>query len=203
MAQLLPPRAPALPLAPREYSAGNQEQQNDLLRKYFNALDGTLQQLLLGFNNYGTFIDTTTQTPAVINTAYPITYSTTVEAFGVSVDPTFRSRIVVSRAGVYNFQFSAQLDKATGGVANTWFWFRKNGVDIANSASHVVINGTNDQKVAAWNYLVTFRAGDYFELVWSADSTAAQVHYVAAVPPVPATPSVIMTVCYVYPDAVV
>ena len=198
--QLLPPKSPNLPLAPRAYDASFHEQHSRVLRQYFNTLDSALQQVLLGFNNYGTFLDTTTQTPAVINTAYPITYNTTVEAFGVSIDSTYRSRIVVARSGVYNFQFSVQLDKTGGGLANTWLWFRKNGVDIANSASHVVVNGPNDQKVAAWNYLVTMATGDYFELVWAADTTTAQVHYDAATAPVPAVPSVIMTVCYVFPN---
>lgn len=201
MAQLLPPKAPSLPIAQKEYSATDREQQNDLLRKYFNTLDMTFRQLLLGFNNYGVFIDTTTQQPAVINTAYPITMNTTLEAFGVSRDLTYTSRIGVAVGGIYNFQFSVQADNAGGGTTNFWIWFRKNGVDVANSASHVVVSGPADQSVPAWNYMLTMDAGDYFELVWSADSVAAQIHYVAAAAPVPAVPSVILTVQYLFPDA--
>ena len=102
---------------------------------------------------------------------------------------------------MYNFQFSTQLDHTAGGNVNFYIWFRKNGVDIPVSASKMVLGGSNDEKIAAWNYLVTMKAGDYFELMWSADDIRAVLHYEAAAAPVPAIPSVIMTVTYVYPNS--
>lgn len=200
MPQLTPPRAPGLPLAPVVYNKLQQDQFNNALRLYFNQLDATFQQVLLGFNHYGAFYDTTTQTAAAANTAYPVTFNTTAEVFGVSLG-TNTSRIYANRDGVYNFQFSAQLDHTGGGKVDFFFWFRKNGVDIPNSATKVVVAGPNDEIVAAWNYLLTMRSGDYFQLVWSSDSTSARLLAAAAVSPVPAIPSVIMTVTYVYPDA--
>ena len=201
MPQLTPPRAPNLPLPPVEYAKLQQDQLNNALRLYFNQLDATFQQMLLGFNHYGTFYDTTTQTAAVINTAYPVTFNTTAEVFGVSLGATDTSRVYANRAGVYNFQFSAQLDHTGGGKVDFYFWFRKNGVDIPDSATKVVVAGPNDEIVAAWNYLITMQSGDYFQLVWSANDTAARLLAAAAVAPVPAIPSVILTVTYVYPNA--
>jgi len=200
MGQIIPPKAPNLQRAPEQYSAAIQEELNKQLRLYFNQLDSATRQLLQGFNHQGIFIDTTTQTPAVVNTAYPITLNTTIEHFGIDIDAAHTSRLVVTAGGVYNFQFSLQLDNAGGGVINFWIWFRKNGLDIVNSASHVVLNGPNASTVPSWNYVVTMNAGDYFELVYSCDSLNGQIHYVAAAPPVPAIPSVIITATYLFPN---
>lgn len=200
MPQIQPPRAPSLPLAPAAYAKLQQDQLSNALRLYFNQIDASFQQVLLGFNNYGTFFNTTTQTPAAINTAYPITFDSTAEAYGISLGVD-TSQLTVTRSGVYNFQFSLQLDHTGGGAVLFYFWFRKNGVDIPNSATKVVVTGPNAETVAAWNYLITMRAGDYFQLIWSANSTDARILAEPASPPVPAIPSAIMTVTYVYPNA--
>lgn len=200
MPQIIPPHSPNLPLAPTNYAKLQQDQLNNALRLYFNQVDAAFQQVLLGFNNYGTFYDTTTQSPAAINTAYPVTFNTTAEAYGIYLG-TNTSRVYVTKAGVYNFQFSAQLDHVGGGAVAFYIWFRKNGVDIPNSATKFVVNGPNSETCAAWNYLITMQGGDYFQLVWSSDSVDARLYAVTASAPVPAIPSVIMTVTYVYPNA--
>jgi len=142
---------------------------------------------------YGTFYDTTTQTAAVANTAYPITFNTTDLSRGVyRGSPT--SRIVVDREGVYDFQFSAQLDNTSGGNHLIFIWCRKNGVDVAQSASQVALKGTDGELVAAWNFVLQMKALDYFELVWSVNNTAVQILAQAAAAPVPAIPSVLLTV---------
>lgn len=201
MPQILPPSDPVLPLPPVQYTQMQQEQLIRVLRQYANQVNASLRQVLLGFNHYGTFYDTTTQSPAAPNTAYPITFNTTAEVFGVYLGATDTSRIYADRGGVYNFQFSAQLDHVGGGAVSFYFWFRKNGVDIPHSATKIVVDGPNAETVAAWNYLLTMRSGDYFQLVWSSDSVDARLPAMAAAPPVPAIPSVIMTVTYVYPNA--
>jgi len=142
---------------------------------------------------YGSFYDTTTQTAAAINTAYAITFNTTDLSYGVTVgSPT--SRIYVDRPNVYNVQFSAQLDKTSGGVGLVWIWLRKNGVDVADSAGQVRIQGNDAELVTAWNYLVQLNAGDYIEIMWEVDDTSVQILYDAATAVHPAIPSVILTV---------
>jgi len=102
-------------------------------------------------------------------------------------------------AGVYNFQFSAQLDHTGGGKAAFYFWFRINGTDVPDSATKMVLAGATDEVVAAWNYLVSLSAGDYFELVWSSPDSGARILAEPAAAPIPAIPSVIMTATYAYP----
>lgn len=144
---------------------------------------------------YGSFYDTTTQTAAVINTPYALTFNTTVVEYA-TYRGTPTSRIYVDVTGVYNFEFSVQLDKASGGPANIWIWARVNGVDVSHSAGRVAIQGTAAEMIASWNYLLDLNAGDYFQLMWATDDTNVQVLQEAATAFAPAVPSVILTVSY-------
>ena len=142
---------------------------------------------------YGTFYDTTTQTAAAINTAYGLTFNSTNLSNGVYIgSPT--SRIYVAQNGVYNMQFSAQLDNTSGGNHLIFIWLRINGTNVANSAGQVRLKGTDDELVTSWNYVEQLKAGDYVELMWSVDNTSVQILAQAAAAPVPAIPSVILTV---------
>jgi hypothetical protein len=142
---------------------------------------------------YGSFYDTTTQTAAAINTAYAMTFNTTDLSVGVTRgSPT--SRIYVDRPNVYNIQFSAQLDKTSGGVGLVWIWLRKNGVNVPNSAGQIRIQGNDAEIIASWNYLTQLNAGDYIELMWEVDDTSVQILYDPASAVHPAIPSVILTV---------
>jgi len=143
--------------------------------------------------SYGVFHDTTTQTAAVINTAYPITFNSTDLSNGVSIgSPT--SRVVCATTNVYNFQFSAQLRKTSAAASKLWIWARVNGTDVTESAGEVTLAGSSAALVASWNYVLSMTAGDYFELVWATDSTASEIIHLASSAPVPGIPSIILTV---------
>jgi hypothetical protein len=193
---------PRLPAAPTQYDAQFIEQYSNILRLYFNQLDN-LTGVLLGETGgryirfpYGAFHDTTTQTAAATGTAYAVTFNSTNLSNDVSIgSPT--SRIVVANAGIYNFQFSLQLDKASGAAGHTYIWARVNGVDVPYSASEVAIQGTTAEAIPAWNFVLSMNATDYFQLMWSVDDTNIQLKAVAAAAPVPAIPSVILTATFV------
>lgn len=150
---------------------------------------------------YGSYYDTTTQTPAVINTAYPITLNNVASKindgslqYGVYVDPVVTSRVYVDIAANYNIQFSLQLTSSSASAKNVDIWLRVNGVDVPDSATIITLTGNNVNTVAAWNFLVNLSLGDYFELVWASDSTDVSIRSVAAAAPRPAIPGVILTV---------
>jgi uncharacterized protein (DUF736 family) len=142
---------------------------------------------------YGSFYDTTDQTAAVINTAYAMTFNTTDLSFGVTRGIT-TSRISVDRPNIYNIQFSAQLINTAGGAHRVWIWLRKNGTDVADSATAVRLQGNNAETVAAWNFLLQMNAGDYFELMWEVDNLAVSLYADPATGVHPAIPSIILTV---------
>ena len=142
---------------------------------------------------WGSFFDTTTQTAAAINTAYAMTFDNTDLSFGVYRGAT-TSQIFVTNPGIYNIQFSAQLDNTSGGNHLVYIWMRVNGVDVPNSAGELRLKGNDGELIAAWNFFENLKAGDYFQLMWSVSDTAVQITARAAAAPVPAIPSVILTV---------
>jgi len=142
---------------------------------------------------YGSFYDTTTQTAAVINTAYGITFNTTDLSYGVTRgSPT--SRIYIDRPNVYNVQFSAQVDKTAGGVGLVWIWLRKNGVNVPDSSGQIRIQGNNAELVVGWNYIIELNSGDYIELMWEVDDISVILLAEAASAVHPSVPSIILTV---------
>jgi hypothetical protein len=144
-------------------------------------------------SRYGSFYDTTTQTATVINTAKAITFNSTDLSNGVYIgSPT--SRVYVDTPGIYNFDTSFQLDKTSGGTANFYVWFRLNGVDVPNSASLIRIQGNNAEIFGSLNYFFNLNANDYVELMFSVDDLSVELLSVGAVAPVPAIPSIILTV---------
>jgi hypothetical protein len=142
---------------------------------------------------YGSFYDTTTQTATTINTAKAITFNSTDLSNGVFIgSPT--SRIIVDSEGIYNFDTSFQLDKTTGGTDEFYFWFRLNGTDVPDSASQIRIQGNDAEIFASLNYFFDLKAGDYIEMMFSTTSLSVELLSVVAAPPVPAIPSIILTV---------
>jgi hypothetical protein len=141
---------------------------------------------------YGSFYDTTTQTATTINTAKAITFNTTDLSQGVLLATT--SRVQVDSEGIYNFQTSIQLDKTSGGTAIFDLWFRLNGVDVADSASRVRIQGNNAEIFSSLNYFFDLKANDYVELMFSVDDLSVELKTFPAAAPVPGIPSIILTV---------
>jgi len=144
--------------------------------------------------NYGAFYDTTSQSGS-INVSHSITYNSTEYSQGVSV--VSGSRLTVLNSGVYNIQFSAQVDRVSGsGNDIIYIWLKKNGTNVNNSATAVTVSGgVNEAKVVpAWNFVVNANANDYYELVWQSADANIQIVSEVASGNIPAIPSIIATV---------
>ena len=148
--------------------------------------------------NFGSFFSTQTQAATVINTGYAITYNNADTAYGVYRDPADNSKIKVSRPAIYNVQFSIQVDKTSGGSGKFYIWPAINGTAVANSGSLIQIQGNNAEIFSAANFFLPLSNGDYFQLYFSVDSLDVQLQTFAAAAPVPAIPSIILTVMQVY-----
>jgi hypothetical protein len=148
--------------------------------------------------NYGSFYSTQTQAATTINTAKAITYNNASAAYGIYRDPGDTSKIKVSRPAIYNVQFSAQIDKTSGGTGRFYIWPAINGTAVADSASLIQIQGNDAEVLATANFFLPLSNGDYFQLYFSVDSIDVQLQYFAASAPVPAIPSIILTVMQVY-----
>lgn len=144
-------------------------------------------------SRYGSFYSTATQTATAINTAKEITFNTTDLSRGVTIG-TPTSRVYVDTEGIYNFQTSIQLDSTVATAQEFYLWFRKNGVDVTNSASQVRIQGNNAEVFLALNFFFNLKAGDYVELMFSVSDLGVQLLASGPVAPHPGIPSVILTV---------
>lgn len=142
---------------------------------------------------HGSFFDTTTQTAAATNTAYAVTFNNTATSFGINRG-TPTSRIVVPDTSTYNFEFSLQVDKASGTNSQLFVWPRINGVDVPDSASRVRVKDNNDEKVVSWNFMLDMQGNSYFELMWAVSNINVTLVSEAATAFCPAVPSAILTV---------
>ena len=158
--------------------------------EFVNINSGNVSGIVTGY--YGNFFDTTTQTIVGVNTHQPVTINTTDISNQVSIANS--SHIVVANSGVYNIQFSLQIDKTQGSGAHIYIWLRKNGLDVPNSATELAVQGTSSEIVAAWNFVVASNANDYYELMISATDVHIRLKAVSASGVVPAIPSVIVSV---------
>jgi len=144
---------------------------------------------------YGAFQDTTTQTALVTNTAYGVKLGVTDLTNGVTV--ANNSKIKIANAGIYNIQFSLQLEK-TGGSGNMIadIWLRKNNVNLAGTNGKIVLTGSANASpvVAAWNYVIAVSSNDSLELMWATDNLNVKIISDVATSPHPSTPSAILTV---------
>lgn len=142
---------------------------------------------------FGMFYDTTSQTPAMANTAYPVTFNTTSDSNGVSVVST--TDITISKKAVYTVKYNIHFTSPIGTGAFAWSWLRLNGVDVAGSAIKEWLHtSTPSNKMVASNFTLFADKGDVIQLIWASDSTDTEITAAAASSPIPAVPSVILSI---------
>ena len=202
---LLPPKAPNLPIGPVNYTQEYANQLLNVLRLYFNQLDN-MGLLLAGqggafLNNpYGAFSSFVSQT-ATVNTATLMTLDTTDFSNGVSIAS---SKITVVNPGIYNLQFSVQLQNLDNAPQDLFIWLKQNGTDIVGSTGKVGLPARKSAGVAfhdikGWNYFLSMNANDYVEIYWSTTNASVTIETYAAsgTPTKPSTASVVATLSFV------
>ena len=165
-----------------------------------HSTDGILlvRPLILPRLFYGSFTSNAVQNAASSNTATAITYTTEEFSSGHSIvtyNGVTNSAIQAQFSGLYNYQFSLQLQSSVSSKVRVWIWFRKNGVDIPNSASLISIESNGGYAIAAWNIIVSMAANDKFQIMWATDDhTKLNIPAEVATAFCPSIPSVILTV---------
>lgn len=139
---------------------------------------------------YGAWYDTTTQTTTA-NTPTKM-YCNSITANG-GISKVYDSNFEVSQPGIYNVQFSAQLDQSSGAGHHIYIWLRKNGVDVPFSASEVAIQGTVAESIPSWNWFIDLQAEDYINIMYYVTDSSVQLKAVASDALKPGIPSVILT----------
>ncbi len=150
----------------------------------------TIQQQLY----YGEFTKLNSQTPAVINTAYALTFTNTEIANGVTLGGT-TSQIIIAQAGLYNISCSVQITSTNASQKSIWVWLRKNGTtDFPNSARVASTTLNNGYVVVTLNEVYSLLAGDFIEVMYASNDINISISTVAATAFAPAAPAVILAV---------
>jgi hypothetical protein len=207
MAQLLGVVPPRLPTAPQQYETRFHDQHSDVLRLYFNQLNGNVNALtgLRGGQNLNfpyAAIQRTTDKTFTANTATQITFDETDFINGCVNDGT--DGILVNQSGIYNYQFSVQLRNTDTQIHSAWIWLRINNIDVAGTGSKFDVTerhgGIDGFIIAACNFYVELTAGDTVEMYAAVNNTAVTFDATAAQTspfPMPSIPSVVATLSFV------
>lgn len=145
--------------------------------------------------NYGSFLNTGTQTLTTVNVPKAVQFNLVDAASGFSLNSG--SQIVATNAGTYNLQFSIQLESTAAGGGHAEIWLAQNGVAVPNTNTRFSVKNVNEAEFAALNYVYTLTAGQYLELIWVADNINIQLASYAAganFTGAPAIPSAILTI---------
>jgi hypothetical protein len=153
------------------------------------AVRPTVEQQLF----YGQFAKTTDQVPSAANTAEALTWDSSLIANGITIGAP-ASRIVAANAGLYKFSVSLQLTSSSASVKNVWVWFRKNGVDVANSSLITSLDSGTAIRTPSRSLFFSLAAGDYIECMFASDSTNMTVDNIAATAFAPAAPAALLSV---------
>ena len=116
------------------------------------------------------FFSRSTQSVA-INTPLVLYHEVAGASVGNSITQS-TTAIVIGETGVYNVETSIQLDKPGGGTEIADFWFRKNGIDIPDSASQITIQGSTGEVLANVSIFEAFAAGDKLEVILASPDAA-------------------------------
>lgn len=144
---------------------------------------------------FAAFANSATQTLSAANTATAVTYNTVVTGDGVGLSSS--SRVTPGVAGTYLIALTAQLDKTGSGDALAWFWLRRNGVDIANTAKRWRIRGQDAEVVFAITIILSVAQTDYLEVMWAADDATVTLDATPATAFSPAGPSSLFSITQV------
>lgn len=182
MANLIPPKAPNLLIAPpTEYEPRYHEQLNNAQRLYYNQIDNTNQSLLgpLGgqfINNAHIAASDNTDQYAGGNDTPTIVKWTTLDSgagFTLNVDNTATSSI----NGIFKIDYSLQFANTANGPHDVVVWLEiTNGstVQVPNSASKITLPARKSAGVPSYILMyscVTFEVevGDKIALWWATD----------------------------------
>ena len=155
---------------------------------------------------YGQFSNNNDQTAPSAGTTAVVEWDTTEVSNGVYLSNT--TRINVRNTGTYNVMFSLQLQNSTNDGQYADVWFRKNGNDVAGSASRFGLparknTGDPSHLIGYMSLFIDLTAGDYIEIAGAVSNVGVTLEHFAADTgiPRPAIPAAIISVQYIAPYA--
>jgi hypothetical protein len=129
-----------------------------------------------------------------IAAATAVTLNTDLTGTGISVVSS--TQVTLAVAGTYMFSPSIQFANSAAADHDATIWFRKNGTNIANSATIITVPKLADGGAAVFSlsFFDTVTAGQYIEMMWLPENIAVTIDAIAIGAIAPAIPSVILPV---------
>lgn len=139
-----------------------------------------------------TSISTADQTGNVA-AATAVTFNTGTSGVGINV--VVGTQITFTDAGTYVLAPRLQFKNTTSTDHDATIWFRKNGVNIANSATVVTVPKAADGGTAFFqvDYYEAVTAGQYIEIMWLPENVDVTLDFIAAGAIAPAIASAVLT----------
>ena len=189
---LISPAPPSLPLAPKGYEERYHDQNNNVLRLYFNQLKNLMDQLValastFQDGNYGQTI----QFPHIGAIYYPEQYATgnntptvvkwsdTSSLLGFTLNAN--NTATAEFSGVYKITYSLELANNANAAHDVVCWLRVNGdtsaADVADSTTIFTVPARKSSGVPSYvcgysEFVFELQAGDSVGLWWGTDQAA-------------------------------
>ena len=159
---------------------------------------------------YGAFQDNTDQSATTTASEFLTAFGTTDYANGIYISNS--SKVNVRNYGIYAVQYSLQFKNTSNDGQDIDIWFKKNGTNIvgSNSKFHIPARKSSTEPshlIAASTFMFELQANDYIEVAFRVSNILVVMEHFAAVaasgttPAIPSTPSAILTVQYIAPQA--
>ena len=160
---------------------------------------GTVAFSVLAGRAFGMFSDITDQTGNA-STPTAVKFGTNeISGNGISIASSGgnATRITFAAAGTYMIAPNLQFVNSGNDDHDVTIWFRRDGTDIARSATRITVPKTGDGGAAFFQIIGydTLAAGQYIEVMWLPENTSVTIDHTAAVtgpPAIPAIPSAIV-----------
>lgn len=216
MTELVIPKAPALPLAPTEFTPSYQNRYSGILRLYFNQLDvvnsSVLGPLGVAYLNapYIAASDSTDQYADGDDDPTIVKWDSADAINGFVLNPNGTATVTVP--GVYKIDYSIQFANSDNNDQHDAFvWLQENGTVIPNSSSKFTVpkakNAATPAYIVGYSSIVFVATpADEIGLWWATDQAAVSggttgiyiEHLPAQTTPYirPATPSAIGSITF-------
>lgn len=170
------PQAPALPQAKEEYTRSFADENNNVLRLFFNRITSALDNIFSAtqggkfiYMPRGYFYSATDQSAAGTNTGYAVAFEVSTIASGVTMTGS-NKRITATDSGTYNFQVMLQASESGGAAADVTVYAKLNGTSIAYGGQiHTV--PASGEAIIPFNFSAALTAGQYIEIYWATTDT--------------------------------
>jgi len=147
---------------------------------------------------YLSIYSTGSQPLLVSGAAQVVTFTSEWASQGVQLSGS--SKIVFEQAGVYEFNFVAQVTNAENAVYDSWFWIRYNGSNFPNSTTQLTLQPRKNATTPSAQLMsisiigTALNNNDFIELYWTGENTLTALTETPATAVVPETPSIIASI---------